>query len=370
MKKFNFFVVLAMLVAIQILMGCGRNGSTDNNGGLKIVSDSIRIDASSIEGSLPSYIFVNVDGDIVSGYNYRTNSIDRYDLESGKPIGSIVLNREGADAIPGRISLIEQWTDSTFAIFDGIKLYEVSLVGNIKNSYELPSAEYALLDRNARSSASNILIKPDKGTVSYAVAENGAVSVVTYNFAGDSIENRMPLIELGAPKEYGFMRYPNVTVTDSLVIASFPYESRFTVKDRSTGDVQIIEDYSKYAADHAEKCVDEDPDGISRHGVVNPHYFPVEYMKDMGVYVQFYLTPSLEEYSNDIEKGMYSRRLCLKVFDDNFNKVGEWQLEENKFDPYMGWKVADNAIILFEDNILNDSDDSEDLLKITRLRLE
>ncbi len=350
--------------------GCGKSAGNEYDSELRLQSDTIRIDASSIEGSLPSYIFVNVNGNVVSGYNYRTNSIDRYDIESGIPVGSVVLNREGADGIPGRVSLIEQLTDSTFAIFDGIKLYEVSLAGSIKNSYELPLAEYALLEKNARSSASNILIKPDKGSVSYPIAENGAVSVVTYNFASDSIENRMQLIEAGAPKEYGFMRYPNVTVTDSLIIASFPYESKFMVKDRSTGNVQTIEDHSNYAADHAEKCVDEDPDGISRHGVVNPHYFPVEYMKDMGVYVQFYLTPSLEEYSNDIEKGMYSRRLCLKVFDDNFNKIGEWQLEENKFDPYMGWKVADNAILLFEDNILNDSDDNEDLLKITRLRLE
>jgi len=163
------------------------------------------------------------------------------------------------------------------------------------------------------------------------------------------------------------MVYPNVSVTDSVVVWNYPYGSSFNVFDRSIGSVRTFSDHSRHAPDEAGRCTDSGLETMTEHGIRNPLYFQLEYLRNPGVYVQLYLGVPGVDYLGDIEKAMYSRPLCMKVFDRGFHKIDDIRLDDGRYDPYMGWCVLDDGILLFEDNILNPVYE-DGVLKITRIR--
>lgn len=352
---------------------CLLSASCGNNTIVKDVDISMTSDRMSVDTRgqlvLASYNVSAISGpdSILAAYNYKSHSIDRFDLKSRQALPPVQLAHDGPDGIPGQVNTIAFLGDSTYAVNDGIRHYIVDSDGHVANRYEYPMSGYSLVSRNARMHSARLSVDSDR--LVYPVFHGDTISMAYFTMADSMTFRTTELTRLPDGNDYGFMRYPNTAHGDSVIIYNYPYESAFTVIDTTTGDRHVWTDLSRYAPDQADKCPKGDPDKIMSHGIVNPHYFEIDYLPALDMYVQLYLGVPRPEYADDLAKAMYSRPLCLKLFDATFNKIGEWRLDDDRFDPYMGWLILDDGVLLFESNGLDQSvDDDENTLRITILR--
>lgn len=336
---------------------------------LSMSLESIQINMSNEELGLTSYyLTANIMPDsILNTYNYKTHSINRFDLANRRMLPPIPFETEGPSGIPGKVDYIFVKPDSSVMVTDGIKLYRLDKTGEVIDATPLPLLEYSLVSQNARTHSSDFFFNSSTGLLSYPVVDGDMITVLSVEPIRGTVISKEKLVAINEKNEYGFMIYPNMSINDSIVIWNYPYSSLFNVVNRKTGLVKTMTDKSEHAPCQATKLKDGNPDEMTYHGIHNPHYFQIEYMKGYDVYVQFYLGEPEDIYNGNPEKEMFSRPICLKVFDGSFNKIMDIKFEPNRFDPFMGWKVLDDSVLLYEENILN-PEYNDKVLKITRLK--
>lgn len=59
---------------------------------------------------------------------------------------------------------------------------------------------------------------------------------------------------------------------------------------------------------------------------------------------------------------MNDRGLYLMIFDSDFNKMCEVELAKHRYGVFTGWVVIDDGIVLYNDNLLDTENNSEELI--------
>lgn len=123
--------------------------------------------------------------------------------------------------------------------------------------------------------------------------------------------------------------------------------------------------------DEASKCADKNNgEVVSWHGFENTHFYPVEYMPRLGIYVRLALAPTTLPHTATWDDVMASRRMYMMAFGRDFAPIGEWKLPQGRYNPFFGWAFLPHEIAFFVDNSYGDEASEStfiDRLKINRL---
>ncbi|MDE7397127.1 MAG: DUF4221 family protein, partial [Muribaculum sp.] len=256
MKKLS--IIATAVVCLTICSCSGR--SQHNNRDIRM-----SIDSAAIEGNgyliLPSYNITSRIGEdsVLLCYNYKSHAIDRFNLKSKKTLSPIQLNIDGPDGIPGRVNTISVVDDSLIAVNDGIRQYLIDTDGHVVERYEYPLSANSIVSRNARTHNASLALSADGRQLRYPVFSSDTIAMVYFDIREDIDSFKTyEITRLTGAHEYGFLLYPNVSSTDSLVIFNYPYESTFTVLDINTGKQLTVDDHSQFAPDRAKKCPKDD----------------------------------------------------------------------------------------------------------------
>ena len=85
------------------------------------------------------------------------------------------------------------------------------------------------------------------------------------------------------------------------------------------------------------------------------------YIPEYQMYARLHFAGTAFDTHKNLETIAYERALYLMLFGKSFKKVYESKLASNRFNPYTGWNIINNGIILFVDNI-HDKNDSDNLI--------
>lgn len=365
----------AVIAFAAIVAGCNKN-SADNiavsDATVVFTTDSLDIPCCNDACVLPAYsvsdFFINKDGEAcVAAHNYKTNNIDVFNLTEQCYEKRVLLDREGPDGIPGRICWIKNIGHDSTLVFDRLRLYLVDGIGQVKKSYELPASGRSIISRNARTNIAGIYYDKAANTVAYPVALDGKIILIEYSLDAAAELGSTVICNDDPGGNYGFYRYPNVCVTDSLVIYNYPFDSGVNVVSRGDSSARRIEYPAALITGTTTEC-SGDVDDMLWHAFENPAWYDFAYLPNTGVYVQLAMGASNTAGRDDIDLTSLSRPMYVRVFDNDLNLLSEHELPFGKFNPYCGWFTTDDAVMLYNDNEIA-SPAREDTVSLTTITL-
>ena len=72
------------------------------------------------------------------------------------------------------------------------------------------------------------------------------------------------------------------------------------------------------------------------------------------------------EPNGDIAEAIYGRKLYAMYFDKDFNPVGECELPQNRYNPFVGWFTTPEYLGFFVENVFHPVDEDTILIdKVT-----
>lgn len=369
----NALILAAFIAAISSCNGKEKSSDDISTYQVSVEVDSLAIECPAEYRVLPSYTEVDCytaeNGNVMlAAYNYKSNSIELLDLTDKRYARNIGLATDGPDGIPGSITWIQQIGCDSLLVFDRLKLYLVDSLGREKNSYVLPGGANALTGRNARSNVACLYYDKTAGTVAYPVADGGKILLKEYSLAEGVEKSSVEICDDDPGGRYGFYRYPNVSVTDSVVIYNYAFDRGVKVMSRIDGSVRCYDYDSHIGGANPVECTG-DPEEMTWHGFENPAYFDFTYLEGPGVYVQVALGATTVGDRSDMKVAAMSRPVFIRVFDPDFNMIDEIELPAGRFNPFCGWFTTDDGVMLFNDNALSPND-TEDTIKLSYYRLK
>lgn len=269
-------------------------------------------------------------------YNYKTHALDRLDCATGRTLRSLPLKKEGPDGIPSEVVWMQCVSPNYILLFDGGELYAVDTLSHVQQAWYLPDVSRAFVGRNARTQIAEMRYDAAAQTVAYPVATKTGVEVVTYSLADEQVTSRTTLIEQLPEGNYGFFRYPNVSMTDSLILYNYPYEADFTILNLHTGARE--EHHVPTSSQFPQWKSDDDAPEVDTWGPYeHTLYYNLKYLSEHNLYVQVVVGPTRSEGRQDLAAAAIDRPVYLRVFNPAFDAYTDLPLPDASYELSCGW---------------------------------
>lgn len=304
--------------------------------------------------------------EVVIAYNHRVHALDILNVNK-MSIHSVHLFREGPNGIAGKISAIYPVAKDSIWVYDGINMFLLDNGGKVQRKINLGTRDEILIGTNFAMNTSKFVYNKKRHSILYLAKRNGGWNIEEFNLKSNKIVKSVLLHNSVYNEENSFiyanMNVPNVTFRDDKVIYNFPYESSIYVLDLKTSYISIYGGESAYTNNIARTCNSNNDYSVwERHGIENPHFYDVMYLPESSLYVRPHLGGVEYDLSKSLQELGDNRTLYLMFFDENFNIVGEFEMEKHRYSYFTGWCAMSNALLLFEYNSLSDSIDYESLI--------
>ena len=295
------------------------------------------------------------------GYNYRTHSLDKIELNGNPSISSMELSKEGPNGIFPRVKSICPVSEDTIWVYDGTFISMLNNDGEICRKISFPSDEQVLLETNYAMHTAKLCYDREKASIYYPVLRADSVFVEAYNLGKDTVVSsyflKPSLLNPDNVAEYGDLRFPNVNVVNGKIVYNYPYESTIYLLDMKTGKYSAIGAASKFTSNTAPRCGSQTDYSVwQRYGLENTHFYDVMYLPNLQIYARFHVEGKSMSASEELtQRFLDSRSLYLMLFDSDFQIIGETKMEDHTYSPFTSWCALSDAISLFKNNSLSDS---------------
>jgi|GEM_PF-807225 len=376
--------LITRLVFLFFLLSCEHNSNEKTNvGKLALELDTLTINIE--EYQLSDYPIASIleSDSIVFFYGYNTplHQMDVFSLSDQELVEIIPLSSEGPNALAEPFDVFVQNSDSIFFYGSDYSLDLLNSDGIIVRENLLKMLS---LSSNRKT---GFLSDP----LSYKLYfDPRSVSLFFHSYSMESIPNmssyyKLPIlaeivIPTGQIKEYPFYfsedylvegyylgeyMNPNIVVSDSLIIFSFPNSPTINVYDRSLGQLSIKKSIeSRYSKNTVEYMPSQTYSEIHlrlNHLIANPYFYKTVYDPYRKL---FYRTHRGEHPNPDLNSGNLNfsfTRDYLTVMDENLNLLEEIELPIHKFDASSFFVTKDGLHFPFS-HYLNDEVSEEKLI--------
>lgn len=317
-----------------------------------ISQDSIIIDISGRE--LPTYsnftsLFIDSASEypIFLGYNHYEHSFDYFDLFGKKLLKKVSLEYEGPNGIRkfGNFVFINH---DTILVFESMYFYKISGVGYVylrkKYSDLEKGRNFQFINEISMQYPENNLCYVDGRIYMHVVPLEALFwEKVFYDrplIASISLEsNSVDFLNIKYPEEanpdrlFGYLLKPYILKRNDELIYNFPFSSKIYTYDLSEKSVSVFEGESQFTKNESEpldfnlfKGRLTSPE-TGKHFINSLHFHKVVYDPYKKLFYRVH-TKKVEKSENS-KKPLMLKYLC--IFDDNFNKIAEMQLDNKLF---------------------------------------
>ena len=370
LKYFLFILFLAF-------MSC-----TGQKSGSKIDNDAVATEVEEIKFppqdvlQLKSYSLsspIHTDSvDFLVCYNYKSHSLDYINLKS-KLITQTILLDEGTNALTPLTGIYAHTLDSIWVSDESERIFLIDNAGAIKRTVTLEKksrdAEQLLINTNHAMFTSHLYYNEVRQSLMFLVKDlSSKTFVVRELFIDKKKENInyellpskiIPDISIG----YTFMDAPNVNFTNENIIYNYPVESSIYTLNIQTRERKAVTANSQYTANIVEKVkTGIDYPSLEKCRIQNPHFFEVMYIPKLKLYARLHLGEIDYDEKRGMDQLMSDRILYLMLFNEKMEKIGETKLSGRRYNNFTGWSASYGGIALFVDNVLDEENNTEDLI--------
>lgn len=318
------------------------------------VADSISSRADVIDLDSYGLSYLCPANNCVYAYNYKEHTIDVIDLNYNVMNNSIKLVMDGPNAVMHELYGLKVISPDTIAVYDLNNICIMDGRGIVFDRIELPHDLHVCIDCNARSNISDFKIDFATNKVTFPAANRDGMnkySVVEYDYKNHDVTRYYDLEGPTSKGNYGFMRYPNVSYNQNLIIYNYPFESDVYVLDSMKGESRRISVQRSLCADKIEQYSGKSIEAIGWHGAENYFFSPLYYIPEREQYIQVVLGKTTLDHNSSLAKAYYDRPFYLTVFDNSFVRIGEIEINRHKYSPYAGWFHTLDGIAFYIDNV-------------------
>lgn len=310
--------------------------------------------------------------DFLVSYNYRSHSLDYINLKS-KLITQTILLREGPNALTRLTGIYAHTLDSIWVSDESERIFLIDNTGEIKNTVNLKEnlreTEQILINTNHAMYTSRLHYNKVRQSLMFLVKNLSSKTFVVRELFVDK-EKEAINYELSPSKiipdmsvGYTFMDAPNVNFTNENIIYNYPVESSIYTLNIQTKERKSIMANSRYTANIVEKVeAGIDYPSLEKCRIQNPHFFDVMYIPKLKTYARLHLGGIAHDEKREMNQLMNDRTLHLMLFNEKMERIGETKLAEHRYNNFTGWSISYNGIALFVDNILDEENDTEELI--------
>ena len=351
-----------------------RNGNSDK---VDLVAEEVQIPLSEqllLKSYYLSSSFHHDSTDFVVGYNYREHALDVVDVRSRKT-SQVKLEQEGPNGISRRIGgLFVHTLDSIWLCDDTQHAYLLNRNGEITEKIMLnngASDGVVAVEANYAMSVIRLFYNKQRNSLFFAIRSNDERS-------SKIIVKEQPLEQQRSSKsyeltpsvadpditfkDYGYMSNPNVSFTNDKIIYNYPIESSVYVIDLPTMERRVVSADSQFTPNRVPKSSFSDFEGRELFALSNVHFHEVMCLPGEDLYARLHVSGATLPDEKDRGKLNASRKLLLTLFNKDFQVVNELQLPPRRYSHYTGWCALNDGILLFVDNVLSESEVSEELI--------
>lgn len=277
--------------------------------------------------------------------NTKIPSIDRIDISRGKVLPPIFIDMEGPDGIPGYIFWIEQIAPDSIFVSDEIKLYLLDGAGRVKKSFDINDGVMSFATRNTRMHSSELHYNRITDEAMYPVNDNDELKIVGRNITTGKLREVCSLPGFTG-KRYGFKVYPNVAFTDSVVVWNYPYEPKISVRRLDgQGDVSTTESgMTLMTAECKQLGNSPSIEDLSWHSYESPHYTELHFLRELNLFGQIVIGPTIATDRSDEEYAATNRPLYLRLFNSQMEPIMEMDLKAEATNIANPWFFTGNAL--------------------------
>lgn len=364
---------LFLLLPLCLLSCNGNNSGTsksvDEPEVVEVSIDSVSVAGDTSKLHLQSYNPTSYldQNRSVYGYNYKRHGLDVIDMAGLKVDRFIPFEHHGPDAVNMQVAGLKALSPDTIAIYDGIAVCLIDSMGKVRDRIKLSDDYYCNIETNSRMNITDFNIDFDKHTETYpAVNHEKGFEVVVYDFGSGSVLKNVRLRKPVSEGKHGFMGAPNVTFNKDLAIYNYPFESDIYVYDMSADSTRVIHAKSNFVDEVMPESKGNTSELLERYGMENFFHSPLYYLEKEGKYVMVTLDGAPVEPNGDIAEAIYGRKLYAMYFDKDFNPVGECELPQNRYNPFVGWFTTPEYLGFFVENVFHPVDEDTILIdKVT-----
>lgn len=351
MKKSLCLIWLGCLLAGVLAWSCSRVGSVHEaaTNDINVRVDTLVIPSDSDYLTLSAYTITSAHTDSASlialASNTKIPSIDRIDISRSKVLSPIFIDMEGPDGIPGYIFWIEQISPDSIFVCDEIKLYLLDDAGRVKKSFYMNDGVMTFATRNTRMHSTELHYNRMTDEVMYPINDSDVLKIEARNMTTGKLRE-VCILPGFTGKRYGFKVYPNVAITDSVVVWNYPYEQKINVR-RLDGQGGVATTECLMTLMTAEcKQLGNTPsiEELSWHSYESPHFTELHFMPELNLYGQIVVGPTIATDRSDEEYAATNRPVYLRLFNSQLKPIMEMDLRVEATNIANPWFFAGDAL--------------------------
>ena len=162
---------------------------------------------------------------------------------------------------------------------------------------------------------------------------------------------------------YAYINFPNVNFVGDNIVYNYPVESSIYMLNMRTNERKYVLADSRYTSNRVEKCTrGNDYATLEKHWLENPHFYDIMYLPEYKLYARLHADKVDFDEKKGTEELINGRDLYLMLFDEDMDKIYEIKLSNDRYSPFTGWNATFGGIAFFVDNILDDKNNTEELI--------
>ena len=368
-------ILFSILFVLLISCTGKKTGRKIDNGKVEIEVEEITFPPQNVLQLKSYYLSSSIHKDSVDfliGYNHKLHSLDYINLKS-KLVTQTMLFSEGPNTLSRLSGIYGHTLDSIWVSDDSERAFLINRTGNVKNIVNLRESiiddEQLLIITNYAMFTSHLYYNEVHQSLMFLVKN---LSSNTFGIREVFVnEEREPITYQLSPSkivpnlkgEYAFMDAPNVNIVGENIIYNYPVESSIYTLNMSTSEKNIIMADSRYTSNLVDKdAPGEDYSAIEKRRIENPHFYDVMYIPKFKMYARLHVGEVSFDQSRGMDNLINDRTLYLMLFNEKMERVCELELSRHRYNYFTGWSTSYGGIALFVDNVLDENNDTDDLI--------
>lgn len=199
--------------------------------------------------------------------------------------------------------------------------------------------------KNTRMHSSELHYNRITDEAMYPVNDNDELKIVGRNITTGKLREVCSLPGFTG-KRYGFKVYPNVAFTDSVVVWNYPYEPKISVRRLDgQGDVSTTESgMTLMTAECKQLGNSPSIEDLSWHSYESPHYTELHFLRELNLFGQIVIGPTIATDRSDEEYAATNRPLYLRLFNSQMEPIMEMDLKAEATNIANPWFFTGNAL--------------------------
>lgn len=383
-KIANIAILMSYLLLISCHSGNRKKVTNEDFAKMNVETAKVTFPVSEVLNLKSYYLsatYHNDSLDLLYGYNYKTHSLDCANLNTLQ-ISQINFVEEGAEAVMRPLSgVFVQNPDSIWVYDSSQRALLVNSNGDILETLDLRKGlsdrDVILINSNYAMNTAGLYYDQEHNSLLYGVKDLSTTPisfrVCEFFLDGSTPVKNYPLkpsvvIPDVGNGDYANLSEVNISFGKEKIIYNYPAESHLYILDRNSLRTEVVEADSHFTRNEASKCRSKDYTDWERHGIENPHFYDVMYFPVTNMYARLHIGEEEFDTTKDLSELINSRSLYLMFFDENLSKIGEIKLPSFRYSFFTGWCAANDGVLLYIDNALDDNN-TVDCLQVDIVRL-